>query len=288
MSVIVTSISKTYPDGTRALEGVSLAFDRGTLGLLGPNGSGKTTLMRILATLLPQTSGEASIFGIPLTEVGTIRSMLGYLPQTFGFYPQFTVRETLGYFASLKGVPGRGRVSDLLETVGLAERSGTRVKALSGGMKQRLGIAVALLNDPRFLIIDEPTAGLDPEGRVELRNLISSLPGDRTVIISSHIVEDMAQSASSVAVLFRGRLLFTGVPGDLARQADGRVWEGDVTTADLAHLRETHFVMASVRTGDSLRARCVGPGAPGLSSVAPSLEDGFMSLLQRERAECGA
>lgn len=288
MSVVLSRISKTYPDGTRALKDVSLSFERGTLGLLGPNGSGKTTLMRILATLLPQTSGDVSVFGVSLAGKAAIRAMLGYLPQTFGFYPQFTVRETLDYFANLKGVDNRRRVDDLLETVGLAQRQGIKVRGLSGGMKQRLGIAVALLNDPRLLIIDEPTAGLDPEGRVELRNLISSLPGDRTVIISSHIVEDMAQSASVVAVLFRGTLLFMGTPTELARQAEGRVWEGDVSAEDLAGLRGTHYVMASVRTGDTLRVRCVGPGNASLRSVTPALEDGFMVLLRKVRLECEA
>ncbi len=284
MSLSLLGVTKTYPDGTQALRDVTLSFAGGTLGLVGPNGSGKTTLMRILATLLPASSGSAEVFGIPVTDHGSIRRILGYLPQTFGFYPQLTVAETLRYFAGLKGVTDPRRAELLLETVGLAARRHSRVRSLSGGLRQRLGIAVALLNDPRFLIIDEPTAGLDPEGRVELRNLINSLPGDRTVIISSHIVEDIAQSASVVAVLLQGRLLFTGTPDTLAETAEGRVWEADVDLADLPSLRRTHLVVASARYGQKLRVRCIGAGQQGLTPAVPTLEDGFLVVVNRGRS----
>jgi ABC-2 type transport system ATP-binding protein len=284
MSLLVRGMSKTYPDGTQALTGVDLDFAGGTLGLVGPNGSGKTTLMRILATLLPPTAGSAEVFGVSIQDRDAVRRMLGYLPQTFGFYPQLSVLETMVYFAGLKGVSDRRRIDTLLETVGLAARRRSRVRGLSGGLRQRLGIAVALLNDPRLLIIDEPTAGLDPEGRVDLRNLISSLPGNRTVIISSHIVEDIAQSASVVAVLFQGNLLYCGSPSGLAEAAENQVWEAEVDLDDLPDLRRSHMVVASARYGERLRVRCIGPAQAGLSPAAPTLEDGFMVLVNRGRS----
>ncbi len=286
MSILIKDIRKTYPDGTQALKGFSLSFPGGTVGLLGPNGSGKTTLMRILATLLSPTSGEAEVFGIPLGDRRRIRSLLGYLPQTFGFHPQMSVWETLRYFAVLKDVPERGRLDDVLDQVGLSSHAATRTSALSGGMRQRLGIAVALLNDPRLLIVDEPTAGLDTEGRIELRNLIATLPGSRTVLISSHIVEDVAQTVSMVAVLFEGRQLFTGPPGELARVAEGQTWEGKTDVAELSQVERTHYVTSSARAGDSLRFRCIGPGLPGLEPSPPTLEDGFLVLLRRGRLQC--
>lgn len=280
--VIVQGIVKTFPGGTRALDGISLKIGAGTFGLLGPNGAGKTTLMRILATLVAPTSGTATVLGVPLKDVAGIRQILGYLPQSFGFYPQLSVWETLQYFAHLKGVTDRRRMEDLLELVGLADRRTTKVRHLSGGMRQRLGIAIALLNDPRFLIVDEPTAGLDPEGRVEFRNLITTLPGQRTVLISSHIVEDIAQSAAEVAVINRGQLLYVGTPGELAQIAAGKVWLVDIGVWELNELKRTHFVVATVRSGDRLEVRCLGPGGAGFRPVPPTLEDGYMALLRGE------
>lgn len=286
MTIEIAGLSKTYSNGTRALKGVTWSFGQGTAGLLGPNGSGKTTLMRILATLLRPTSGRVTIFGHPVENAAEVRRLLGYLPQTFGFYPQLTVWETLEYFAHLKGVERPARLAELLEIVGLAEHRKTRTGGLSGGMRQRLGIAVALLNDPKLLIVDEPTSGLDPEGRVQFRNLLTSLPGERTVIISSHIVEDMTQTASHLAVLLEGRLLFTGRPAELAEKAGGRVWEGRVKVSDLGEFSRTHYVVSSVREGDELTVRCIGPGGSGLRAVTPTLEDGFIVTLREGRSRC--
>lgn len=255
----------------------------GTFGLLGPNGAGKTTLMRILATLLAPTAGDATVLGHPFRDYRAIRAILGYLPQRFGFYPQLTVLETLQYFSALKEVRDRRRISALLEAVGLEDKARVRVHALSGGMRQRLGVAVALLNDPQVLIVDEPTAGLDPEGRVEFRNLLTTLPGNRIVLLSTHIVEDIAHSAGRLAVLFEGRVLFRGTPAELAEGARGRVWETTVGVDELQELQRTHFVVSSVRTGNELKVRCLGPGGGRFSEASPTLEDGYMALLMKER-----
>ncbi|MGE5672379.1 MAG: ABC transporter ATP-binding protein [Mycobacterium leprae] len=276
----MNAVSKVYPGGVQALRNITLQIGEGTFGLLGPNGAGKTSLMRILATLLPPTAGDATLFGVPLSDRATIRAMLGYLPQSFGFYPQLTVWETIVYFAQLKGLQGMSRLNELLELTGLADRRGVRVKGLSGGMRQRLGIAVALLNDPKLLIVDEPTAGLDPEGRVEFRNLITTLPGNRTVLLSSHIVEDIAQSAASIAVIDRGELLFTGRPKELVQLAAGRVWAVALTVDQMPALKESHFVVATVREEERMVARCIGPGGPGFVPAAPTLEDGYLALLK--------
>lgn len=283
MALIIKDISKTYNDGTQALRNLSFSANSGTIGLLGPNGSGKTTLMRILATLLPPSSGDVEINGIPLTNRLAIRDTLGYLPQKFGFYPRLTVWETLIYFGHLKGIHSRKRLEELLDLVGLTKRRKTRVQGLSGGMRQRLGIAVALLNDPKFLIVDEPTAGLDPEGRLAFRNLLTTLPGERTVLLSSHIVEDIAQSATQLAVLYKGDLLFTGSPLDLCHAADGHVWQAEISQIDLPKLEESHLVVSTVREDDRLRVRCIGPKRAGFLALSPTLEDGYMTLLRGKR-----
>lgn len=284
MPIVIQNLVKAYANGVRALKGVSLQLGSGTVGLLGPNGAGKTTLMRILATLLTPTEGTAEIFGRPLSDRAAIREMLGYLPQSFGFYPQLTVWETLQYFAHLKGV-GRSRASEMLELVGLQEKRRHRVNSLSGGMRQRLGIAVALLNDPRLLIVDEPTAGLDHEARIQFRRLLGNLPGERTVLISSHIAEDIAQTCRKVVVLAGGEVRFQGTPGQLAEEAVGRVWEAEISPDDLPKLEETHTIMSSVRSDRHVLVRCIGPAAEGLSPLTPSVEDGYMALLRgRKRA----
>jgi len=279
MSIVTENLVKEYSNGIRALKGVTLHLGSGTIGLLGPNGAGKSTLMRILATLLTPTDGFVQIFGLPLSNRTAIREMLGYLPQSFGFYPQLTVWETLQYFAHLKGV-SRSRAAEMLELVGLQEKRRYRVNSLSGGMRQRLGIAVALLNDPRLLIVDEPTAGLDQEARIQFRRLLGNLPGERTVLISSHIADDIAQTCREVVVLSGGEVRFQGSPAELAAEAAGRVWEGEISPDDLPRLEETHTIMSSVRSDRHVLVRCIGPAAEGLSPLSPTVEDGYMALLQ--------
>ncbi|MBT9258827.1 MAG: ATP-binding cassette domain-containing protein [Clostridiales bacterium] len=283
MAIVVSGLRKVYPGGKVALDGIDLTIS-GTFGLLGPNGAGKTTLMRILATLIPPTAGSVTIDGIPITDVAAIRRRLGYLPQKFGFYPQLTVYETMEFMAALAQVPAdRGRLMALLERVGLADRAGARVRQLSGGMVQRLGIATALIGDPRVLIVDEPTAGLDHHSRVGFRNLLAGLTGDRTVLFSTHIVSDVETTCSRLAVLREGRVIFTGTPGELAAAAEGHVWTVAVDPPDWTQFETRFRPVAAVREAGRVRARLVAPSPPpgyAAEPAAPTLEDGYIHVLR--------
>jgi len=223
----IQALHKTYPKGKVALDDIELTIAPGVHGLLGPNGAGKTTLMRILATLLLPTGGQVEVFGLDLVkDRQAVRRVLGYLPQEFGFYPHLTATECLDYLALLSGINSATdrsqRIRYLLERVHLWHVQGEKVGTFSGGMKQRLGIAQLLLHDPRVIIVDEPTAGLDPHERVSFRNLIRELcesQQDRIVIISTHIVEDLEHLAPTITVMDRGRILFSGRSEDLKTQA---------------------------------------------------------------------
>lgn len=291
MEISVEGLDKVYGGGVRALSGVDLEVGSGTFGLLGPNGAGKTTLMRILAGILRPSSGEVRIGGYDCTtERGrvAVKRTLGYLPQELGLYPDLTAREFLDYLGILKGMEDRKarrwRVEELLETVGLAEAAGRKLKGFSGGMKRRVGIAQALLNDPRLLIVDEPTVGLDPEERIHFRNLLSGLGGDRVVLLSTHIVEDVAQTSRNLAVMDAGKILFEGNTRELIEAAKGKVFtvktdgpkpDGGLTVVSTLHLEDT------------VQYRVVGGPPPGLTTavgVEPSLEDGYVWLM-RERRE---
>lgn len=283
MSIVIEGLRKRFPDGKVALDGIDLEV-RGTFGLLGPNGAGKTTLMRILATLMTPTEGRVSIDGIPITDLAAVRRRLGYLPQRFGFYPQLTVMETMEFMAHIAEAPAdRPRLMALLERVGLAERARSRVRQLSGGMVQRLGIAAALVGDPRVLIVDEPTAGLDHDSRISFRNLLAGLAEDRTVLLSTHIVSDVETTCSRLAVLREGRVIFTGSPDQLAARADGQVWEVTVEPADWAHFEQRFHPVAAVREPGHVRARVVSaappPGYPA-GPASPTLEDGYACALR--------
>ncbi|HHY95248.1 MAG TPA: ABC transporter ATP-binding protein [Firmicutes bacterium] len=227
--VVTQGLTRRYPRGVVALDNVHLEIGEGLFGLLGPNGAGKTTLMRILATLLPPTAGRVSVGPYEVRrDQHEIRQILGYLPQEFGLYRRLTVGEVLEYVAGLKGIaPGRRRaeVDHVIETTHLGDVRRRAVGALSGGMKRRLGIAQALLGSPRLLIVDEPTAGLDPEERIRFRNLLSELGRRRVVILSTHVVADVESIALRVGVLNRGQLVFCGDPDGLRGVARGLVWE---------------------------------------------------------------
>ncbi|MFZ5825569.1 MAG: ABC transporter ATP-binding protein [Bacillota bacterium] len=288
MAIECHGLSKLYPGGKVALEGVDLKIS-GTFGLLGPNGAGKTTLMRILATLVLPTGGTATVEGIPLTDPARLRRVLGYLPQKFGFYPQLTVFETMEYMAALAEAPtDRPRLLDLLDRVGLAEKERVRVRQLSGGMIQRLGIASALVADPRVLIVDEPTAGLDHDSRISFRNLLAGLAADRTVLLSTHIVSDVETTCARLAVLRAGRIVFAGTPAELASRAVGQVWTVLVDPGDWAQFERRFHPVAAVREAAQVRARVVAPAPPPgytATPAEPALEDGYVHLLRGNGGE---
>ena len=291
MMIEITNLAKTYGSGGKgvaALQGVDLSIGRGMFGLLGPNGAGKTTLMRILAGLVNPSGGRVLVGGHDVaTENGKVRvkAMLGYLPQELGLYPDLTARQFVDYVAILKGLAQRRqrqeRVSEVLALVGLADVADRKLKGFSGGMKRRVGIAQALLNDPRLLIVDEPTAGLDPEERIRFRNLLVDLSEDRIVLLSTHIVDDISQTCRDMAVLDRGQLRFRGNPADLIAAAKGRVWQ--ITTADGQKPDSGLVVVSTLHLAEGIQYRVVGEAIethPEAIPVQPSLEDGYIWLMR--------
>jgi ABC-type multidrug transport system ATPase subunit len=290
LMITVTQLTKTYGRKVQALRGVDLEIGSGMFGLVGPNGAGKTTLMRILAGLLRPTSGTVSVLGHDIsTGKGklAVKSVLGYLPQELGLYPDLSAYEFLEYVALLKGINDRAarrnQLDETLELVGLAVDAKRRLRTFSGGMKRRVGIAQALLGDPQLLIVDEPTAGLDPEERVRLRNLLSAIAARCTVILSTHIVEDISQSCSQLAVIDHGRVLFGGSPSALIEAARGRVWTlttaGEPPEADL-------LVVATIHLQNATQYRVIGNPTKGSRAVPaePSLEDGYLFLMQQAKS----
>jgi ABC-2 type transport system ATP-binding protein len=268
-------LSRRY-GATRALDGVGIALERGITGLLGPNGAGKTTLLSILATVNEPDAGRVSAFGLDpghAAERVEIRRRLGYLPQELGYHRHFTVAAFLDYVAILKEITDRRRraeeVAKVLAAVSLEDRARSRIRALSGGMRQRLGIAQALLGQPDLLILDEPTAGLDPEQRLRFRELLSGLPGDPVTVLSTHQADDIAAICPHVVVLLKGQVHFAGTPAELAATAAGRVWAAGERD-ERAHL--------SWRGGDN-RWRHIGDHPPtGAELVSPTVEDGYLML----------
>jgi ABC-2 type transport system ATP-binding protein len=294
MEIVLHGLTKTYRGGVRALSAVDLTIPTGMYGLLGPNGAGKTTLMRILAGILRPTSGAVRIGEHDCaTEAGrvAVKRTLGYLPQELGLYPDLSAREFLDYIGILKGMDDRAmrqrRVDELLETVALAHVASRKLKTFSGGMKRRVGIAQALLNDPRLLIVDEPTAGLDPEERIRFRNLLADLAGNRTVLLSTHIVEDVAQTCRVLAVLAGGRVRFNGSVAGLVQAARGKVW---IVTTDGPKPDGDFTVVSTLHLGDSVQYRVVGEPSPflGATPANPSLEDGYVWLMQEQRMPVAA
>lgn len=286
MLLDIDRVTKTYRQGRRAVDDVTLRVGPGVLGLLGPNGAGKSSLMRILATITRPTSGTVSWDGVDVARrPDGLRRVLGYLPQDFGVYPNLSAPEFLHYVAAAKGLSARSaraRVPELLDLVNLAEAGRRPLGKFSGGMRQRVGIAQALLNDPRLLVVDEPTVGLDPEERMRFRNLLGDLGSDRVVVLSTHIVPDVEAVADDIAVLAGGRLLYRGAPGELVRAAAGQVWELVVQASDLPALRDRYEVTRAVRTPDGVRIRMLHPEppAPGAVPVPPDLEDAYVRLVR--------
>jgi ABC-type multidrug transport system ATPase subunit len=287
--ITVSQLTKTYGKKVHALRGVDLEIGAGMFGLVGPNGAGKTTLMRILAGLLRPTSGKVTVLGNDVTTSRgklAIKSVLGYLPQELGLYPDLTALEFLEYVAVLKGVSDKAerqiQLAAILELVGLTGDARRKMRTFSGGMKRRVGIAQALLGSPQLLIVDEPTSGLDPEERVRLRNLLAEMSARCTVILSTHIVEDVSQSCNDLAVINLGQVLFRGSPGDLIAQARGRVWNlissGERPDSDLT-------VVSTMQINNGVQYRVIGTPSDAYNavSVEPTLEDSYIWLMQQSR-----
>jgi len=283
----IRQLQKVYPGPVSALRGIDLDVDKGMFGLLGPNGAGKSTLMKIVAGLLEPTSGSVTFEGRDvLADPMSLRAVLGYLPQDFGFYPNLTGEKMLAYLLRLKGVEApqgeKMLVAELLERVNLSFAARRKLKGYSGGMRQRLGIAQAVAGDPRILIVDEPTAGLDPEERHRFYRILAELARDRTVLLSTHIVEDVAVLCPRFAVISNGRLVAHTTPPDARAELAGRIFEGDGTDEELDELRGRYQVTQAVLVEGRNRVRLFVPdGEPpaGFDPVEPSLEDAYMTLV---------
>ena len=291
----IRNLVKVYPGPVAALQGVSLEASRGMLGLLGPNGAGKTTLMRIVAGLLEPTSGSVLLDGEDVTgDPRRIRRQLGYLPQHFGFYPHLTGAAMLRFLLVLKGVKApRGLkhlAAELLERVNLQDASKRKVGTYSGGMRQRLGIAQALAGNPRIVVVDEPTAGLDPEERLRFYRLLAEMAEDRLVLLSTHIVEDISVLCPRVAVLTGGRILADTAPGDARARLEGTIFEGAVAKEGLAETERRFQVTQAVLIEGRNRVRVHVPdGRPpdGFEPVTPSLEDAYLLLIRNRASRNG-
>ena len=281
----IERVSKQYNTKNWGLRDFTLELRTGVMGLLGPNGAGKSTLMRILATITKATSGRVTWNGADIAKApDVLRAVLGYLPQDFGVYPNLTVVEFLEYMAAIKGLDSRStkkRIDDLLQVVNLVEAVKRPLGRYSGGMKQRVGIAQALLNDPQVLIVDEPTVGLDPEERVRFRNLLSDLSGERIVILSTHIVSDVEATATRIALVNQGQLLRESAPEDLLKEIENKVWEWTVTSDELVTLKQTHIVSGTIRRSDGVQVRVVSESQPDANaqSISPNLEDAYLYFI---------
>ncbi len=282
MELVIQQVSKRYGRDKWGLKDFSLSLSPGVWGLLGPNGAGKSTLMRILATITRPTEGHVFWNGEDIFKnPNTLRSVLGYLPQDFGIYPNLNAVEFLQYIAAIKGLDRRTadqRVDELIQVVNLVDARKRPLGSYSGGMKQRIGIAQALLNDPQLLIVDEPTVGLDPEERVRFRNLLSDLSGNRIVILSTHIVSDVEVAATEIAIMNKGRLLQQATPETLLHSVEGKVWEWLVPSTQLAAIRQNYLVSSMARRSDGARLRIVQERSPagGALPTTPCLEDAYL------------
>ena len=291
MKLEIRNVTKRYRDKT-AVDAVSISLTPGVWGLLGANGAGKTTLMRMLVGILQPTGGQILCDGVEIGTLGAAyRAKLGYLPQEFGFYPEFTVQDYLEYMAALKGLPrteAARQIDALLERVSLTEVRRKKIVKLSGGMKRRVGIAQALLNDPEILILDEPTAGLDPGERVRFRNLLSEFAQDRIVLISTHIVSDVEYIAAENAVMKDGKIIAVDTTEGLVQQIEGKVWQGSVPAAELPRWEHRLQVVNLRNEPDgtvALRYLAEAPQLPGSTPVPPRLEDLYLWLFPEETEE---
>ena len=285
MQLKIQNLGKQYKRDFWGLKDFSLEIKPGILGLLGPNGAGKSTFMRMLATITKPTDGSIKWNDVDIVkQPDTLRDVLGYLPQDFGVYPNLTAVEFLEYMAAIKGldsVTAKRRIDELLQLTNLVQAAKRPLGGYSGGMKQRVGIAQALLNDPQLLIVDEPTVGLDPEERVRFRNLLSDLSGERIVILSTHIVSDVEATATHIALVNKGKLLREAAPENLLSELENKVWEWTIHSDDLSALKQKHIISGTIRRSDGVQVRVVSETKPDVNAqnVLPNLEDAYLFFI---------
>lgn len=286
MELVISGLSKTYPNGVQALKDVTLTIPTGMFGLLGPNGAGKSTLMRTLATLQDADAGSARLGDIDvLKDKDAVRRLLGYLPQEFGVYPKVSAWDMLNHLAELKGLANKKErlevVARLLKQTNLFDVRDKALGSYSGGMRQRFGIAQALLGNPKLIIVDEPTAGLDPEERVRFHNLLAEIGEQVIVVLSTHIVSDVSDLCPNMAIINKGRLLLTGKPNELTSTLDGRLWAASVPRAELAAAKAQYPVISTRLIAGQTRIHVIGGTQPGpmFSAVAPELEDTYFAAI---------
>ncbi len=287
MQLILENLSKTYPNGTKALDGVNLTINKGMFGLLGPNGAGKSTLMRTISTLQDPDTGSAKIGDINILEAPMdLRKILGYLPQSFGVYPKMSAKKLLHYFAALKGIASKKEretmVDYVLDITNLTKVKNREVARYSGGMRQRFGIAQLLLNKPKLIIVDEPTAGLDPAERHRFLNVLRALGKDHIVLFSTHIVDDVKDLCTDMAIMNNGRILLNESPQGAVGKLEGKIWEKTIDPDELKNYEGTHQVISSnFRQNNQLNIRVLSAAQPGDAFQATNveLEDVYFSLL---------
>ncbi|MCA9126296.1 MAG: ABC transporter ATP-binding protein [Planctomycetales bacterium] len=286
MQLVIENLVKTYPNGVTALDSVSMTIPKGMYGLLGPNGAGKSTLMRTIATLQEADSGRIQLDDLDvLSEKTEVRKILGYLPQEFGVYPKTSARAMLDHIAILKGVTNRGERRDLvdamLERVNLSQHAKKAISSFSGGMKQRFGIAQALIGNPKLLIVDEPTAGLDPGERNRFYNLLAELGENVIVILSTHIVQDVKELCTQMAIIHLGKLLFAGAPDLAEAQLEGQIWQKSVSKEELSEIRERYQIISTklVAGRPLIHIRSEFDPGDGFVQVPADLEDVFFTQI---------
>ena len=279
-TIEIKHVNKFYGK-KQALKDINLTIEQGMFGLLGRNGAGKTTLMKLLATLHGKQSGEVSVCGIPINKAKEIRSITGYLPQDFSMYPSMKVEECLDYLGVLSGMSSeerRKRIPMLLKKVNLTQKKHSKVKSLSGGMKRRLGIAQALLHDPKVLIVDEPTAGLDPEERIRFRNLLCEVAEERIVLLSTHIVGDVEATCEQIAILNEGEILWKGTVTELIENARGKVFTAKVNREQLAEVKKNYIVTAMLQQGLTTEVRFIMDAAVSREENCGTKQDKAITL----------
>lgn len=286
MEISIDNLTKNFGK-TKALDNISLKIGQGMFGLLGKNGAGKTTLMRTIATLINKTQGEITVCGVPVEKSAQVRKIIGYLPQEFSLYPKMRVFDVLDYLGVLSGMSKKERktsIDKVLEEVNLSQYRKAKVKVLSGGMKRRLGIAQAILHNPKVLIVDEPTAGLDPQERIRIRNLLCDLAKDRIVILSTHIVEDIQSTCEDIAILDNGKILYKGRVNELIKSAQNHVFTIRTSREQSEIIKSQFKVTAMVVSGEDITLRLVSEEKPFPEALVsePTMEDAYMYLLGGE------